>query len=65
MTIKATAESTGGAYGLVESQVAPGFSPPLHVHRNEDEIFHILEGKMLFRVADRDDHPRGAETHTL
>ena len=39
MTIKATAESTGGAYGLVESQVAPGFSPPLHVHHKENEAF--------------------------
>src|SRR5437868_8084742 len=37
MTLKATAQSTGGAYGLLESLIAPGFSPPLHVHRREDE----------------------------
>jgi hypothetical protein len=27
-----------------------GDSPPLHIHRNEDEIFHIIEGKMRFQV---------------
>ena len=27
-----------------------GMSPPLHVHRNEDEVFHILEGSMRIQV---------------
>ncbi|TGV96274.1 cupin domain-containing protein, partial [Mesorhizobium sp. M2E.F.Ca.ET.154.01.1.1] len=27
-----------------------GDSPPLHVHLNEDEIFHILEGRMRFQI---------------
>ena len=46
ITIKATAATTGGAYGLIESHVAPGFSPPLHVHHNEDEAFWVLEGNV-------------------
>jgi mannose-6-phosphate isomerase-like protein (cupin superfamily) len=49
MTIKATAQTTGGAYGLVESWLVPGFSPPLHVHHREDEAFWVLEGTMTFR----------------
>ena len=49
MTIKATAESTGGAYGLVESLIAPGFSPPLHVHHREDEAFWVLEGELTMQ----------------
>src|SRR6185503_9984985 len=53
MTIKATARSTGGAYGLVESLIAPGFSPPLHVHHREDEAFWILEGDVSMRCGDR------------
>jgi mannose-6-phosphate isomerase-like protein (cupin superfamily) len=53
MTIKATADSTGGAYGLVESLVAPGFSPPLHVHHKEDEAFWVLEGELSMRCGDR------------
>lgn len=52
-TVKATAESTGGAYGLVETLAAPGFSPPLHVHHREDEAFWILEGEMSMRCGDR------------
>ncbi len=28
MTLKDSAETTGGAYGLFESLIPPGFSPP-------------------------------------
>lgn len=51
--IKATAKSTGGAYGLMETLLAPGFSPPLHVHHREDEAFWILEGEVTMRCGDR------------
>ena len=54
MEIKATAEATGGAYGLVESWIRAGSSPPLHVHHREDEAFFVLEGRVRFRCADRD-----------
>ena len=53
MTIKATAVTTGGAFGLVESLIAPGFSPPLHVHHREDESFYVLEGEVTMRCGDR------------
>ena len=53
MTIKATAASTGGAFGLVESLIAPGFSPPLHIHHREDESFWVLEGELSMRCGDR------------
>jgi mannose-6-phosphate isomerase-like protein (cupin superfamily) len=53
ITVKATAASTGGAYGLVESLIAPGFSPPLHVHHREDEAFWLLEGDVTMRCGDR------------
>jgi len=52
MTIKATAESTGGAYGLVESWIPAGSSPPLHIHRREDEAFWVMEGTVTFRAGD-------------
>jgi mannose-6-phosphate isomerase-like protein (cupin superfamily) len=45
VTVKATAASTGGAYGLIEALLPPGFSPPLHVHHREDESFWVLEGR--------------------
>jgi quercetin dioxygenase-like cupin family protein len=53
MTIKATAETTNRAFGLVESWMAPGFSPPLHVHRREDESFYVLEGELTMRCGER------------
>ena len=53
MVVKATAQSTNGAYGLLESLISAGASPPLHVHHREDEGFWILDGGAS--VAHRDD----------
>lgn len=48
MTLKATAATTGGAYGLVESWVPVGASPPLHIHHREEESFWVIEGRVRF-----------------
>jgi mannose-6-phosphate isomerase-like protein (cupin superfamily) len=53
MTLKATAESTGGAFGLVEAVGPPGSSPPLHIHHREDESFWLLEGEVTVRCGER------------
>ena len=53
MTVKATAEGTGGAFGLVEGVGRPGSSPALHVHSREDEGFWLLEGELTVRCGDR------------
>lgn len=42
---------------VVEHRMPHGDSPPLHVHRNEDEVFHILEGRLRFQI---DGHERVA-----
>jgi quercetin dioxygenase-like cupin family protein len=52
MTIKARAEDTGGALGLVEGSFYEGFGPPLHVHSREDEALYVLEGQIRFRQGD-------------
>jgi quercetin dioxygenase-like cupin family protein len=39
-------------YGLVESWIPAGSSPPLHVHRLEDEAFYVLEGQVRFVSGD-------------
>ena len=46
--LRATAETTGGAFGLVEQVMPPGFASPYHTHRLEDEAFYVLEGQMAF-----------------
>lgn len=35
---------------VVEHYMPFGMSPPLHVHRNEDEVFHILEGSLRIQI---------------
>jgi mannose-6-phosphate isomerase-like protein (cupin superfamily) len=54
MTVKATAETTGGAYGLVESWIRAGSSPPLHVHHREDEAFWVIAGQLRFRCGEEE-----------
>jgi quercetin dioxygenase-like cupin family protein len=51
--IRLTGEDTGGALTLVEQANAPGVGVPMHVHANEDEVFHVLEGAMDFTVGGR------------
>jgi quercetin dioxygenase-like cupin family protein len=52
MTLKATAESTGGALVLLENLTAPGGGPPPHVHTREDEFFYVLDGAFEIRIGD-------------
>jgi quercetin dioxygenase-like cupin family protein len=46
--IKARAEDTRGALGLVEASFYRGFGPPLHVHRHEDEAFYVIDGSWVW-----------------
>ena len=50
--IKASAESTGGSFSILE-EIDP-LDTPLHVHQNEDELFFVLEGEHVFRVGDEE-----------
>jgi uncharacterized cupin superfamily protein len=43
---------------LLEHRAPHGDSPPLHVHRTEDEIFYVLEGELRFTV-DGTEHRAG------
>jgi quercetin dioxygenase-like cupin family protein len=47
---------------VLEHQAPHGDSPPLHVHRNEDEVFHLLEGEVAFRVGDKQLHGKAGDT---
>ena len=47
--VRATAQTTNGAFGLVDQwMMPPGFASPYHTHRQEDEAFYVLEGKLAF-----------------
>jgi mannose-6-phosphate isomerase-like protein (cupin superfamily) len=44
--------ATAGALALCEETTPAGSGPPLHVHRDADEFFRVLEGRYRFRVGD-------------
>lgn len=41
-----------GGVNLLEQVLPEGFSPPRHIHHNEDEIFYMIEGEIRFVVGD-------------
>lgn len=51
--LRATADSTSGAYGMIEQVGAPGIGSPYHVHHNEDESFYVIEGSVRFVSGDQ------------
>jgi mannose-6-phosphate isomerase-like protein (cupin superfamily) len=56
IAVRASAEATRGAFSVIE-ELPPLFDTPAHIHANEDEYFHIIEGEHLVRV--------GQEEHRL
>lgn len=50
--VKLTARDTAGDLYLVEGRMPPGSGVPLHRHSREDEIFHVLAGRVELTVGD-------------
>jgi mannose-6-phosphate isomerase-like protein (cupin superfamily) len=50
--IKASAETTAGAFTLLEENEP--VDTPLHVHAGEHELFFVLEGEHIFTVGEDD-----------
>ncbi|PZV35851.1 hypothetical protein B5V02_24800 [Mesorhizobium kowhaii] len=50
--VKAAADTTGGAFSIVE-EIDP-LDTPLHRHANEDEFFYVIEGEHVFRCGDQE-----------
>jgi mannose-6-phosphate isomerase-like protein (cupin superfamily) len=50
LTIKISSSDTGGAFAVFEGQPRPLHGPPLHLHRDQDEWFYIVEGEYRFEV---------------
>ena len=45
-----TLKASSPDIGVTEHSLSPGEEPPLHVHKNEDEWFYMLEGEVTFHV---------------
>jgi quercetin dioxygenase-like cupin family protein len=48
-------ERSAGAFSFLELTIAPAprGGAPLHIHHREDEVFYVLEGELVYQVADR------------
>jgi mannose-6-phosphate isomerase-like protein (cupin superfamily) len=61
MAIHVPSRTVGGAFCLLELNVSPGNSVPLHYHGTADEVFFVLSGTVRFTYGgDRFDAPAGA-----
>jgi len=57
----ATADGADGL-SVIEHRAPYGDSPPLHIHRTEDEVFHILDGQFGFMVEGQERRLGAGET---
>ncbi len=48
--VKATASDTGGRFAIIEDLAPRGAGTPLHLHREDDESFYVLEGEVAFAL---------------
>ncbi len=46
--ITVTKAESGGPLGVFEGLVPAGEGPPVHVHHNEDEVIHVIDGSYEF-----------------
>jgi quercetin dioxygenase-like cupin family protein len=55
VTIRVSAEDGEDRISILEHRAPFGDSPPLHIHHTEDEVFHVLEGEIYFKI-DQQEH---------
>lgn len=51
--VKVSGASSNNALGVVEMRLPAGFSPPPHVHHNEDEALYLLSGRIEAQLGDQ------------
>ena len=52
MKVLCDGDATGGAMSVIEWQGGAGFSPPLHVHHEEDTAMLVLDGVLTVLVGE-------------
>jgi len=53
-TIRVSAQTGENQLSVVEQRAPRGYSPLLHLHRTQDEIFHVLDGEFRIKVDDEE-----------
>jgi quercetin dioxygenase-like cupin family protein len=54
VTIRVSTSEGPDGISVLEHRMPYGSSPPLHLHRTEDELFHILEGEYRLKLQDQE-----------
>jgi quercetin dioxygenase-like cupin family protein len=62
ITVRVSAADGTDGITVLEHQVPFGDSPPLHIHHNEDEIFHMISGEVRLLVGGNEMSLRAGET---
>jgi len=62
VTIRVSSQDGSDGISVLEHRASQGDSPPLHIHHDEDEIFHVLEGEVRYRVGDQERLASAGET---
>lgn len=52
VTIDVAQADNDDGISVINHEVPSGDGPPLHVHRDEDEIFVVIEGKLKLKVGE-------------
>ena len=60
-TIRVSAHTGDNQLSVVEHRALKGYSPALHLHRTQDEIFHVLEGEFRIKVGDKEKHLKAGD----
>jgi mannose-6-phosphate isomerase-like protein (cupin superfamily) len=63
MKILLSSAETGGQFSLIEGLMPPGGDGGLHIHTNEDESMHLLEGTLNVTIGGRDFTVAPGETY--
>lgn len=53
-TVRVRHDQGEDGISVLDALAPYGDSPPLHVHRTQDEFFHVLDGELRLRAGDAD-----------
>jgi len=54
VTIRVAAADGKDGMSILEHLLPYGDSPPLHIHRTQDEVFHVLEGEIRVKLGEQE-----------
>ena len=62
VSVEVTRAGNADGISVLRHDAPFGEAPPWHVHHDEDEIFHVIDGEMRFRIGDAGSIGRAGDT---